>query len=447
MKRGLTVLAATAAIGLCSSAALAENRSGAITLAPAIGAYHFNESQHIIPNIKSLDQSLVVGLNAGYNLTDRISLEGLFHYVRTTQEMSKIGVSSNLDVFDYRLEALYSLFPQSSFVPHLAAGWGGETYSVDSKTGYGSSSTGIFSYGLGAKYFLTDDMALRADMRQLVHLNGHTAYNFETTVGLHFQFGGVNKPAEPVVAPKKAEPAPPPPAAVPKQAPVAAPLPPTAKLSVAPASIKQNDAATLNWSSENSSDCAIQPAVGAVQPSGSTTVSPKESTTYKLTCTGKGGSADSSANVEVLLDSDNDGVIDKLDKCPGTPAGTEVDKDGCPVKVCKSINLSVTFDTNSATVKPAFNDELKQVADQLKAFPKATAVIEGHTDSVGSAKANLKLSQRRADAVRKFIIEKHGIDAKRVTAKGFGLTKPIDTNKTAEGRKNNRRVVAEFTCP
>jgi OOP family OmpA-OmpF porin len=180
------------------------------------------------------------------------------------------------------------------------------------------------------------------------------------------------------------------------------------------------------------------------------TVAPAAATSYKLACKGKGGSAESSVNVSVaapVLDSDKDGVPDNLDKCPNTRKGAKVDKDGCEIIECKSMTLSITFDTGKSEIKPKHFDELKMVADKLVNFSKATTVIEGHTDNVGSAAANAKLSQRRADAVRAYIVNTYGIDGSRISAKGYGQTKPIDSNKTEEGRKNNRRVEAVFNCP
>ncbi len=474
MKKSLVALAALTAVGFCSSAALAENREGAVNITPVIGGYHFD-------GIQGIDASVLVGLKAGYNLTDRIGLEGLFHYVRTTEYGLTKGNGDNLDVYNYRLEALYSMFPKSSFVPHLAVGYGGIRYS--SNTGYGYFDTGVLSYGLGAKYFLNDTIALRGDLRQLVIDRGPTVYNYEYTLGLNFQFGGVSKAAKPVevaAAPKKAaaapapapapapkvvepapkvvEPVPPAPVAVaPKQAPAVVPVPvvvpapaPTATLAANPASVEKSSSSTLNWSAQNSSECSILPGIGPVKPVGSMVVSPANSTTYKLACKGNGGVAESSATVNVVqppLDSDNDGVTDEFDKCPNTPKGTKVDKDGCPVIECKSVTLSITFETNSAEIKERHHDELNIVAEKLAKFPKSTTVIEGHTDNVGSAGANKKLSQKRADSVKKYLVSVKGIDGKRIAAKGFGDTKPIDSNKTEDGRRNNRRVEAVFSCP
>lgn len=156
-------------------------------------------------------------------------------------------------------------------------------------------------------------------------------------------------------------------------------------------------------------------------------------------------------------DTDGDGVIDTLDKCPGTPIGTKIDKDGCPevivpaqkaapAKLCSPTVLDIKFDFDKADIKPEFHNELSKVGDFLKEFPKAKGTIEGHTDSVGEKKMNVKLSQRRAESVANYIIKNFGIDAGRIAAKGFGLTKPVANNKTREGRAKNRRSEANFSC-
>jgi len=106
----------------------------------------------------------------------------------------------------------------------------------------------------------------------------------------------------------------------------------------------------------------------------------------------------------------------------------------------------IEFDTNKADIKSAYHDELKKVGDMLNKYPKATTVIEGHTDDVGAAAANMKLSERRASSVRKYIIDNFGISADRITAKGYGETNPVVTNKTVAGRKENRRVNAILSC-
>jgi outer membrane protein OmpA-like peptidoglycan-associated protein len=104
------------------------------------------------------------------------------------------------------------------------------------------------------------------------------------------------------------------------------------------------------------------------------------------------------------------------------------------------LKATVVFATGTATIAKTSYQPLDEVAAALKDHPDVKSVeIQGHTDDRGGAKANLKLSQRRAEAVRKYLVSR-GIAPGRLTAKGYGETRPIASNKTAEGRKANRRV-------
>ena len=99
---------------------------------------------------------------------------------------------------------------------------------------------------------------------------------------------------------------------------------------------------------------------------------------------------------------------------------------------------------NSAEIKPEYMPEIEKFAKFLKENPNIKVEIQGHTDNTGSEEYNLKLSQRRAEAVRKVLIEKYGISPDRVIAKGYGESMPIAPNDTEEGRAKNRRVVAKI---
>jgi OOP family OmpA-OmpF porin len=154
-------------------------------------------------------------------------------------------------------------------------------------------------------------------------------------------------------------------------------------------------------------------------------------------------------------------VPDYLDKCPGTPAGVRVDKDGCPPVVSvpahvkaaaakrfcsKPAVLAINFDTDKSDIKAQYHDELKTVGDFLSYFPNAKGEIAGHTDSTASNAYNQALSERRAESVEKYISSTFKVDAGRITTKGYGETQPIASNKTKAGRAQNRRIVANFTC-
>jgi len=141
-------------------------------------------------------------------------------------------------------------------------------------------------------------------------------------------------------------------------------------------------------------------------------------------------------------DTDKDGVLDKDDACPKI-AGPASNK-GCPVvteEVQAQLNeyaKVIYFDTGKATFKPETISTLDAIVVIMKKYPTAKFVVEGHTDSVGSASSNLKLSQRRADAVVNYL-RGHGVKS-QLEAKGYGETKPIASNRTRSGRAKNRRV-------
>ncbi len=151
-------------------------------------------------------------------------------------------------------------------------------------------------------------------------------------------------------------------------------------------------------------------------------------------------------------DADGDGIPDAKDACPKEPGQPDPDpkKNGCP----KFIHLEgstvrvlqqVHFATGSATILPDSFPMLTEIVQLLKATPAIKKMmIEGHTDNRGGADMNLDLSKRRAASVRAWLVQ-HGIDGGRLDSEGYGLTKPIQTNDTAEGRQANRRVEFKIT--
>ncbi len=140
------------------------------------------------------------------------------------------------------------------------------------------------------------------------------------------------------------------------------------------------------------------------------------------------------------LDSDHDGVADYLDKCPATPKGVSIDADGCPTK----LTLRINFGVNNSKVTSQYYGEIAKAAQCVRDYPGNQVYIYGHTDSSGAASYNQKLSEQRALAVKNSLIEQFNIPAEKLVSRGFGEDQPIADNTTSEGRTLNRRV--EVLC-
>lgn len=388
---------------------LAENRAETITYAPYVGGYTFQGKQH-------LETGPVFGFRLGYNMTDNWAIEAVIDYVKTEPTSS----NANVGMLRYGGDLLYNFMPKNSFVPYLAAGVGGMNFSGNNMPSY---TRAIFNYGGGVKWFVKEDVALRADLRGLNYSYGQVFTNIEYTLGLHIAVGAPPPVAKPVA------PAPEPVVEQPKPAPVVMapppPLAPSVELKADPATVDKGGNVKLSWSSKNADRCELQPGGGQVATSGSMVVSPADSMKYTLVCSGAGGKASSAAPVTVTQ--------------PAPPKEETGRKfSGAPVKM----SLNIQFDTGRNEIKKQYYDELKKVGDFMNQYDNVKGVIEGHTDNVGGKALNQQLSQRRAEAVRNYIVTNFKVDRKRLSAKGYGMTRPVADNSTAEGRQQNRRIDA-----
>jgi peptidoglycan-associated lipoprotein len=209
---------------------------------------------------------------------------------------------------------------------------------------------------------------------------------------------------------KPVEPPPPPPAR------------PTVTLQANPTSLNKGEATTLSWSSTNATQLTISPEVGAVAPEGSTKVTPGDSTTYTITAGGPGGSADASVRVTVAAP---------------PPPPQETKAPDWTELFTKEVR-DAYFDLDKADLRPDAREALTKTADFLRNYPQAKVTIEGHCDERGSTEYNLALGDRRAAAVKQFLVSQ-GISADRMSTVSFGKEKPFCMESNETCWQQNRR--------
>ena len=431
------------------SVAQAEVKAGSVSFTPFVGGYFFERSEN-------LKDSAIFGLRAGYNFTDNFGFEGFVSYLKTDNK--NIAEEPSQNIYSCGIEGIYNFMPQKRFVPFIALGVGGIHY------GYPEAyrlNKFAFDYGAGMKFYITDDIALRADIRHVIPFNDR--YNdLMCTLGINFSFGGQKKNISDEVEESSVP-------VVEKQS-----VPMVKEPSVSGKTVPDNlnkcfdtpagvpvdkDGCPLDSDRDGIPDyldkCPGTPASVVVDKNGCPPDSDKDGVPdYLDKCpnTPAGVPVDKNG---CAPDSDSDGVPDILDKCPDTPPGVKVDKDGCPVveqKVVEpkqdvpkiiTIDRVAEFDPAKTIVNKKYYKDIKKVADYLKAHPETIAWLAGHTDNVekkGDKIRNKKLSVARAESIRQYLIKKFKIDESRLTAVGFGSRKPVAGNATKQGRQKNRRV-------
>jgi len=199
---------------------------------------------------------------------------------------------------------------------------------------------------------------------------------------------------------------------------------PTATLSANPTSVQQGQPVTLSWRTENATDVRIEPGVGKVDLSGSQSVTPQASTSYRLTATGAGGSQDATARVTVT-----------------PPPQQQVTQ---PPQVSETLRESfarnvkdVYFDYDRYDLRPDGQATIQADAAWLKQHPEAHLTIEGHCDERGSTEYNLVLGDNRGNAVRNALTQA-GVPASQLDVKSFGKEMPFCTEGNEECWQRNR---------
>jgi len=197
---------------------------------------------------------------------------------------------------------------------------------------------------------------------------------------------------------------------------------PTVTLQANPTTINKGDASTLSWSSTNATQLTISPEVGAVAPEGSTKVTPADSVTYTISASGPGGSADSTVRVTVSA------------PAPTPPPATNATLEEMFLKEVQD----AYFDLDKADIRTDARSALAKTADFLRNYPQVKVVIEGHCDERGSTEYNLALGDRRAAAVKQYLVSL-GIGADRMSTVSYGKEKPFCMESNEDCWQKNRR--------
>jgi OmpA-OmpF porin, OOP family len=465
MKKIISCIFVLAVLGL-SSLAHAGERAGAFSVSPFVGGYRFDNDQ---TNLRQ--NRLVYGLRLGYDWTDNWETELVGDYVRA----ETLPGSKDISMWSYRLDLLYNFMPHSAVVPYLAGGAGGIQFEYPKAAG-GDLSEVTANAGLGVKFFMTDSVALRLDGRYIFDFSNenfrHEYYgNWEYSAGLTFVFGGAKPAVAAQAAPAAERVARPAPAPAPAPEPVLAPVPaaePTPghykycvtlpiEFDIDQTAIRSQYrdqvARVGNFMKKYPTTTAVIEGhtdnVGSYNHNMELSQARAEAVVHvlaqdygidrsRLSAKGYGFTrpvADNSSEAGRQKNRRIEAIID---------CAFDVQQVQPPERLCMSLVLD--FDSGKADIKPQYRDEIAKVADYLKQYPTTTAVIEGHTDNLGSPEHNLKLSQRRAENVVNYLVDKFGIDRSRLSAKGYGSTRSISYNNTPEGRQQNRRITAIIDC-
>ena len=383
--------------------ARAEIKAGSVELSPFAG-YNFFESG------QNLNNHPLFGGRVGYNFTNTFGIEGAAEFInRSVNDKNKpytdqgefTNRTDSIKVTTYHLDLVYHFMPEAKLNPFIVAGYGAAHYSPK----INDQNMSLIDFGVGAKYWVADNIALRVDVRDNLVLD-NTIHNVQVALGVVFAFGGKSN---------------------------ASPVP------VAQAVDSDGDGVP-----DSLDHCPGTPAGVAVDKDGCPT------------------------------DTDKDGVPDYLDKCPDTPAGVAVDKDGCPLVMEKVvIHLSepkveekiivaavepkivvlvfedIHFQFDQSSLTPEAKVALKKDIRILKENPKAKIRVAGYTSASGTEEYNQKLSERRAVAVREYLINEGVITQERLTTIGYGETHPAVVEAAPKelysaAAKANMRVLFEI---
>jgi len=397
----------------------AGNQGGTFTLDPFTGIYSFDRAQH-------LDTRSYYGLRGGYNFTDSLALEAMFGYVPTETE-SMAYVDRDVQVYRYGLDALFHFNPSGTLVPFISAGLGA-TQTDNGSNGMPDHGRGMFNYGVGVKYFISDTVALRGDVKQAMFSEGgDNRTNTEYTVGLTFLLGAEKK-------------------AVAKTGDTTAPevVCTSPDSGVTGVAIDRNITATF---SEEMDRSTITTSTFTVKH-GTTPVN------GKVTFAGTTATFNPSSGLEKGATYTATVVAGVKDLAGNALANSYVwsfTTVSAP-KIVSSVLITLEdshFDFDSAALTESGKTILNYNARILKENPKMKIRIAGYASASGTTEYNQKLSERRASAVKNYLVKEGGIAQDRLAVIGYGETRPaeyepVPSNIYSEAAKANQRVLFEI---
>jgi OmpA-OmpF porin, OOP family len=402
--------------------AFAENQAGTVNLTPFTGLYTLDGRQ-------AMDNGPYWGLRAGYNLTKSWGLEGMYGYVTTESQAVE---DKYVGVVRYGIDALYHFNPDRNLVPFVMFGLGATH--TDGPNGPTAKNRGMLDYGFGVKYFFTEAVALRGDVRQAIFSEaGNSRINMEYTVGLNFALGAKKKAVETAPAAKDTTPP-----YVTLTHPYNGNMDVPVHRRVRIAFSEPMDAATINSKSVTLYQ-GKTPVPGTVVAPTSTTASlaPGSYLTPNTLYTAR---VTTGVRDRAGIAMENDYVW-SFKTTPTAETKTIV--------IDKLVMLEDThFEFDKATLTKAGKEMLNQNIKIMKDNPNLKIRVAGYTSAAGTTAYNQDLSERRAAAVKAYLIDEGGIASDRLDTIGYGETRPAvyeakPSDLESKAAKANMRVLFE----
>ncbi len=334
------------------------------------GGYVYDGQEH-------LEAGPILGARAGYDMIKYVGIEGSFGFAQSRSTLDKTANAYN---YLYQLDALFYLLPQSDFVPYLTVG-GGIKHTINSPR-YGTHAGSLLDYGVGAKYFLADSLALRGDARQIGTFSTARDLNYEVTFGLNYYFGRQDQPSRPVAAVDTE---------ISRERPVAivAAKPATeATTAVIPPAPSQQGSELVDATKG-------RPALNQAEPD--------RSAEQAKAVAGRPAEP---------------AVVRPAERQPAAIAVPGKDDE------LMTMELHIVFATGSSKILPRYHDEVMRLAEYLRFYPAATARITGYDDGHGSLKLRRALAQKRAESVRDYLHKYFSLAVARISISGSTSTPP-----------------------